>query len=346
MAQGRLAGGGLLIGEWSGARPAQPLRFGVLGCADIAWRRVLPALNADPSVRLVVVASRDPAKAQMFAERFGAEAVVGYDTLLDRSDIDAVYVPLPVALHRVWVASALGAGKHVLVEKPLTTRARHTAELLAMAAKEGLILRENMIFVHHSQHSAVRTLVADGAIGDVRSFSSTFVIPARPPNDIRYEARLGGGALYDIAVYPIRAAMHLLPDQLSVVGATLRLDRARRVVLSGRVLLRGSTGVPAQLEFGMEGAYRSNYRLSGSGGHLDLDRVFTPPADHRPVVRLERRNRVEELALQPDDQVANCVRAFRTAILEGHMHGDLVDASNCQARLIDDVRQRAEVVVV
>ncbi|MDQ7907403.1 Gfo/Idh/MocA family oxidoreductase [Phytohabitans sp. ZYX-F-186] len=324
----------------------EPLRFGLLGCADIAWRRVLPAMRADDSVRLVAVASRDPAKATRFAERFGAEAVVGYDALLERPDIDAVYLPLPPSLHRLWTARALAAGRHVLVEKPLTMRARHTAALYESAAALGLVLRENVMFVHHAQHSVVRTLVDGGAIGQVRSFSSTFAIPPRPSDDIRYEARLGGGALYDIAVYPIRAAMLLLRDPLSVVGAVLRLDRARRVVLSGSVLLRTPTGVAARLEFGMEHTYRTEYRLVGSAGRLTLDRAFSPPADHRPVVRIDRGGRIEEVTLAPDDQVANTIRAFRAAVLDGAARGGPVDAAVTQARLIDEVRARAEIVPV
>lgn len=307
---------------------------------------MLPAMSADASMRLVAVASRDPARARLFAERFGAEAAVSYESLLARSDIDAVYVPLPVALHRVWVARSLGAGKHVLAEKALTARARQSVELYATAAEMGLVLRENVMFVHHSQHAAVQALVAQGVIGEMRSFSSTFVIPSRPAHDIRYQASLSGGALYDIAVYPIRAAMYHLGDQLCVVGAVLRLDRARGVVLSGSALLRTSTGVPAQLEFGMEHMYRSNYLLSGSDGCLALDLAFTPPADHRPLVRVERRDRVEEMALPPDDQVANAIRAFRTAIAAGDTAGELVDASISQARLIDELRTRAEVVSV
>jgi dTDP-3,4-didehydro-2,6-dideoxy-alpha-D-glucose 3-reductase len=322
------------------------LQFGVIGCADIALRRLLPTLSADRSVRLVAVASRDPAKARLFAQRFGAEAVVGYDALIGRSDIDAVYVPLPIALHRQWVGRSLAAGKHVLAEKALTTRAAHTAELYATAARSGLVLQENVMFVHHSQHSAVREIVARGAIGEIRSFSSTFTIPPRPAHDIRYSADLGGGALYDIAVYPIRAAMLLLQDRLNLVGATLRLDRTRQVVLSGSILLRTTSGVPALLEFGMEHAYRSNYRLFGSTGCLALDRAYTPTANRRPVVRVEGETRTEQILLHPDDQVANTVQAFRSAIVAGVTNTELVDDSIRQAQLIDDVWAHAQVVRV
>src|SRR5690349_16851277 len=95
------------------------LNVGILGTADIAWRAMAPALAADPTVRLVAVASRTEGRAARFAERFGCAAVTGYENLLRRDDLAAVYVPLPTGLHGYWVGRALAGGRHVLVEKSL-----------------------------------------------------------------------------------------------------------------------------------------------------------------------------------------------------------------------------------
>ncbi|TDB69965.1 Gfo/Idh/MocA family protein, partial [Micromonospora sp. KC721] len=162
------------------AAPYRPVRLGLLGCADIALRRVLPAVAALDSVRLTAVASRTMAKATAVAERFGGVPIAGYDQLLARADIDAVYIPVPTGLHATWIRRALAAGKHVLAEKPLTSCQADTADLVATAEKAGLVLMENYMFVHHGQHAAVRRLVTGGAIGELRSFSATFTIPARP----------------------------------------------------------------------------------------------------------------------------------------------------------------------
>ncbi|MFD0546034.1 Gfo/Idh/MocA family protein [Streptomyces mexicanus] len=114
-----------------------PVRFGVLGCADIAWRRTLPAMRAEPSIEIRAVASRDLTKAERFTGSFGGAAVKGYAELLKRDDVDAVYIPLPAALHTEWVERAVLAGKHVLAEKPLTTRSPETARLLTSRANAG-----------------------------------------------------------------------------------------------------------------------------------------------------------------------------------------------------------------
>src|SRR5215212_9491250 len=144
------------------------LRMGVLGCASIAIRRVLPALTEAEGIELTAVASRDPAKARQVAHRFGCAAAGGYDELLDRPDLDAVYIPLPTGLHAHWARRALAAGKHVLSEKPLTCDHATAVSLVEQASKAGLWLMENFMFLHHRQHEEVRTLVAEGRIGAPR----------------------------------------------------------------------------------------------------------------------------------------------------------------------------------
>ncbi|WP_437010045.1 Gfo/Idh/MocA family protein [Streptomyces sp. enrichment culture] len=326
-----------------------PVRFGVLGCADIAWRRTLPAMRAEPSVDIRAVASRDPAKAERFTGRFGGAAVKGYAELLKRDDVDAVYIPLPAALHTEWVERALLAGKHVLAEKPLTTRAPETARLFDLASERGCLLLENMMFLHHPQHRRVDELVSGGAIGELRSFESTFTIPPRPPEDPRYLPDVGGGSLVDIGVYPLRAALRFVGGRLRLVGGALRVERARGAVVGGSVLLSDPAGVTAQLHFGMEHSYCSAYELRGSSGRLRLDRAFTPPPDHRPTVWVERQDGAEEISLPAGDQFANIVAAFAAAVLSGDGGGGVardLAAQNAdslrQAELVDAIRDGSE----
>jgi NDP-hexose-3-ketoreductase len=294
-----------------------PVRIGVLGCADIARRRVLPAMATVPGAEVAAVASRDPQKAAELAARFGCRPVSGYAALIELAELDAVYIPLPAAMHADWAEAALRAGKHVLAEKPVTTDPRRTRTLLRLARAHGLALMENVMFVHHRQHAAVRGLVADGAIGELRSFHAAFAVPERPARDIRYARALGGGALWDAGVYPVRAALHFLGSSLSAVGAVLTEGSGREVATSGSALLRAASGVSAQLTFGLEHAYLSCYTLWGSGGRVTVNHAFTPPAGHVPVLRLERGTAVEEIRLEPDDQVANTVSAFVAAVRAG-----------------------------
>ncbi|MFE3588712.1 Gfo/Idh/MocA family protein [Streptomyces niveus] len=321
------------------AAPPRPVRIGVLGCAEIARRRMLPAFAADAGTELVAVASRDITRARDAVGPYDARPVHGYRALLDRDDIDAVYVPLPAALHHTWVEAALRAGKHVLAEKPLTTEPRATARLFRLARRRRLALVENVMFLHHPQHDAVRALVADGAVGEIRSFRAEFSTPRFPTDDIRYRRDLGGGALWDTGVYPVRAAMRFLGPRLEAVGAVLARDPALGVDTAGAALLRTRSGVTAQLAFGLDHGYASTYELCGSHGRITVDRAFTPPADHVPVVRIESRWDRQELRLEPFDQVAASVSAFAGAVLGGGASGA---DSRRQAALLTAVRVLAD----
>lgn len=321
------------------------VRIGVLGCASIALRRTIPAIQSCRRTALTAVASRDPEKAKQVAARFGC-AVSTYEELLQRDDVDAVYVPVPPSLHLRWGLEVLRAGKHLLLEKPAATTAEETRQLVHQAGERGLVLRENFAFLHHSQHQKVREMIAAGRLGTVRTYSAAFCFPPLHPEDIRYSAHLGGGALLDAGVYPIRGAQVLLGSDLKVVGSTLRIDPERGVDVAGQALLAGANGVLVDTQFGFQHVYSSRYALWGSTGRLSLDRAFNPPAAWQPVVRIEEQDHAEELTLPADHQFENSVRSFAEAVLAGRDARSEDEAAHCaqsvrMAELVDDIRRLA-----
>lgn len=318
------------------------LRLGVLGAADIAWRRVLPAVQTSERARLVAVASRDPGSAARFTERFGGD-VTEHAELLARDDVDAVYIPLPASMHAEWAAAALRADKHVLVEKPLADSGPAAAELVSLAERKSLVLRENVMFLHHPQHGRVRELIAAGRFGSVRAFSDQFLVPPQPAGDIRYRADLGGGALRDVGMYPLRAARLFLGPGLRVAGASLRVDPESGVELSGQVLLVSRDGVLADLGFGFEHSYVSRYAVWGSRARLLVEHAHTPPATYRPVLRIDEQDHCEETTLPPADQVSRCFEEFAGAALgqdDGLPEADPRIGAEV-AELIDEVLKQA-----
>ncbi len=311
------------------------IRLGVLGCSDVAWRRTLPSLVRVPELKLTAIASRDADKAVKFAARFGGEPVLGYASLLERTDLDAVYVPLPSSMHPDWVEQALRTGLHVLVEKPLAATQAQAHGLVTLAQERELVLVENFAFLHHSLHASVRQLLADGVIGELRSFSSDFAFPPLPAGDIRYQRELGGGALLDAGVYPVRAAQLFLGAELEVIGSTLSFSPEYGVDIAGAALLSTPAGVSAQLRFGFAHAYRCAYALWGTGGQISVHRAFTAPDDFAPVIRISRQSGVEERTSAADTQFSNGLAAFARAILNG-MGTDVGDIVR-QAALVEGI---------
>ncbi|MFI1913922.1 Gfo/Idh/MocA family protein [Nocardia sp. NPDC020380] len=315
------------------------LRLGVLGCAGVAWRRTLPSLARLPELTVAAIASRDPAKAAEFTRRFGGEAVSGYRALLDRPDIDAVYIPLPASLHPEWIDAALRAGLHVLVEKPLATTQSAANELALSAVARDRVLVENFAFLHHRAHAEVRALLAAGVIGELRAFTADFAFPPLPAGDIRYQPELAGGALFDAGVYPIRAAQLFLGPDLEVAGATLTMSPEYGVDIAGSALLTSPVGIPAQLHFGFAHSYRCAYTLWGEQGRISVHRAFTFPDDFTPVVRIMRHSGIEERTLAPDAQFTNGLAAFARAIRNSEKTD--VDSIVRQAALVEAVATAA-----
>ncbi|WP_234391540.1 Gfo/Idh/MocA family protein [Streptomyces sp. CB02613] len=322
-------------------RTAGRLRVGVLGCADIARRRMLPALVRSTDAELIAVAGRDPAKTRRFTDFFGGVPVDGYERLLERADVDAVYVPQPTGLHAHWAERALRAGKHVLVEKPLAPTEREADRLVRLAASLGLALLENFMFLGHAQHTLARGLLADGAIGELREISAEFGVPPRPDGDIRLQHVLGGGALNDVGCYPLRTALlHLGPDA-RVVGASLRYDGG--VDRGGAALLDAPSGATARLGFGMDRSYTASCVLWGSTGRITLPRAYTPPPDRPALVRWEGRGGLRELSVPPQDQFATVLTSWADRVRNGvpsPLEGEPVVRL---AALLDQVRHRSPI---
>lgn len=203
------------------------LRWGILGAAKFAREHMAPAIHAARGAELVAIATSDPVKAepfQAFAPRI--KVLDSYEALLADPDVDAVYVPLPNTLHVEWAIKALGAGKHVLCEKPIAMRASDFDALEAAAKKADRLCAEAYMIVHHPQFIRARELVQGGAIGKLMHIDTVFSYNnAGDLSNIRNKADMGGGGLRDIGVYNFGAARFVSgAEPLRVPYANVRYE--------------------------------------------------------------------------------------------------------------------------
>ena len=292
------------------------MRIGILGTADIAFRRFLPALQKCEAFTYAGVASRTPEKAKPFVDTFGGQVYDGYDSLLADDSIDAVYVPLPPALHYEWGKKALLSGKHLLMEKPFTTSLEQTEELLRLAEEKGLAVHENYMFLYHSQLSYIKKLIADGELGDIRLYRMSFGFPKRAEGDFRYNKALGGGALLDCGGYPVRLALELLGDTTRVTQAKLVQPAGYEVDLFGNAVLENDDGLCAQISFGMDNAYQCQLEVWGSKQTLIASRIFTAGDGYAPTVQLRSSQGEKEEKLSADDQFLHSIEQFARLITQ------------------------------
>jgi predicted dehydrogenase len=202
--------------------------WGVIGAANIATARMLPAINLAPHARLAAFASRDASKAEQFGKQFGAAKVyTSYDDLLNDDQVEVIYIPLPNQLHFEWSLRALEAGKHVLCEKPLCLSADHVSRLCAARDKSGKHIEEGFAFRNHAQWDTVQEIIKGGAvggIGEVRAAHCTLAKQFLDPSDVRNQPGAGGGALYDLGSYAISACNLIFKRAPQRVVASLNMD--------------------------------------------------------------------------------------------------------------------------
>ncbi len=316
-----------------------PLRIGVMGCADIAWRAMIPAFIDCDEVALVAVASRTQAKAEKFATHFGCEALVGYEFLLSREDIEAIYIPLPTGLHEEWVKKTLEAGKHILVEKSFAESFASARSLVDLARKKNCLIIENFLFPHHSQHAWVMDQISNGEMGDIHLFRSTFGFPPLAETNFRYNPVLGGGALLDAGAYGVKAARLFLGNDLTLLGAALKYDKKTGIDVYGDAMLKNSKGQVAQISFGFDFYYQCHYELLGTQGKLVIERAFTAPPGFSPPVRLEQQDNRTSISLPADNQYLNMSRFFASTIRNEKNWMDHWDSLLRQAELMDAIRK-------
>jgi D-xylose 1-dehydrogenase (NADP+, D-xylono-1,5-lactone-forming) len=271
------------------------VRWGVLSTAGIG-RLVIEATRAADHAEFVAVASRDAGRARAFAGELGLGHSFGsYEELLASSQVDAVYVPLPVAMHTEWTVKALEAGKHVLCEKPLATSTADAARCFDAAEAAGRRCVEGLMYRHHPQTTLARRLVADGAIGRLAHVWAALSVSV-PPDDIRRSLELGGGALGDLGCY-CASAIRLFAGDPARVSAIQVRDGTAGVDLRMAATLRLPGDVLAQFDVALDLTRRDELELVGTEGRLVIPDPWLCRASH---LELSRDGRVEHVPVDPD----------------------------------------------
>lgn len=327
------------------------IRIGVLCPSEIAFRRFMPALKQLDRFEYIGLAAAterefsgadsdqvrasELEKAEKFAAEHGGKIFSGYESLITSDEIDAVYIPLPPALHFKWAKKALEAGKHVLLEKPFTTSLENTKELIAIAENRGLAVHENYMFAYHTQLDWVKQQIASGVIGDVRLIRIDFGFPFRGANDFRYCKALGGGALLDCGGYTLKLASMFLGDTVRVTESQLCGKDGFEVDIYGSATLKNDAGLTAQVSFGMDNSYRCSLDIWGSSGSIYTNRILTAPAGYAPVMTIRNADGEKNMELPADDTFRKSIEAFADCISDSKKRADKYAEIIRQSGLVD-----------
>ena len=304
---------------------AKKVRWGLLSTANINKALIGPLQQAERS-ELVAVASRDSAKASAYAKAHGIPKAHGsYEALLTDPEIDAIYNPLPNLLHREWTVKAADAGKHVLSEKPLVTTLADFDQVSAAATRNKVTIFEAFMYLHHPQTRHVLELVGAGKVGAVQQINSWFhfYLPPERATNIRLNAQLHGGSLWDVGVYPNSAVLSIAsaagageaPEEVwasQIIGET-------GVDVAMRAQLHFANGLVAQISSSFRTPFREALHIVGDQGSLYVAEPWKPGLQgHDSQVTFTSINGDSETIVTPAVDPYLCeVQAMEACLLDG-----------------------------
>lgn len=301
----------------------EPIRWGVLSTAGIGIKAMLPALRVAAGCDLRAIASRQLDRAEGVARNFGIERSYGsYDELLANPEIDAVYNPLPNHLHVPVTLQALQAGKHVLCEKPLAMTQAEARQVAKAASAANRQVAEAFMVCHHPQWVRARELLREGRIGKPLAIQVLFSYSNTDPDNVRNQADIGGGGLYDIGCYAVRAGRWLFDSEPEAVCAVMDRDPEFGTDRLTTGAIRFPNGSHLGFTVATQSALTQQMTILGAEGYMLFDAPFNCPSDHAARLIIDEgsdlfgKGRQVEV-LPPADQYRLQVEEFSRAIVSG-----------------------------
>ena len=259
-------------------RSFEPVRFGILGAANIA-REFIDSVKNSSLVSVDAIASRDGYKAAQFAKSYNIpQHYASYEAMLADPRIEAVYIPLPNDLHAPWAIRAAEAGKHILCEKPLAVSLSDVRAMFSAARKSRVKLAEAYPYMAQPQTIRMKELLTDDAIGQIQTISAAFGFGLVSPNgsptanaaNIRLSPERAGGGLLDAGTYAVSLLCLALSERPARVIASARYTKTN-VDQTVVALLEFSSGTLGQISCSMSTSFHRKALIVGSKGVIETD---------------------------------------------------------------------------
>ena len=255
------------------------VKWGILGVASIATRKVIPGMQKGKWSEVAAIASRDFAKAEKAAKELGIPKACGsYEELIADKEIEAIYNPLPNHLHVPWSIKAAEAGKHVLCEKPIAQNAAEAETLRTARDRYKVKIGEAFMVKTYPQWLRVRELIHQKRIGDLKSIMTVFSYFNRDPKNVRHNVEWGGGGLLDIGCYPITLSRWIYGEEPKRVAGTIENDPDFGTDRLASAILEFSRG-QSIFTCGTQTNYFQRMTLLGTTGRIDVEIPFNAPTN-------------------------------------------------------------------
>ena len=270
------------------------IRFGILGNAAIARGQFIPGIKLSKHCKLAAIASRGGVPADLEPD---IKHYSSYEDLLCDPDIDAVYIPLPNALHCKWAIAAMEKGKHVLCEKPVAMNEKEAREMFECAKKNNVLLMEAFMYRHSPKTAKALELVSSGAIGKIRHAHAHHGYTLNWDSPARQDKSLGGGSVYDVGCYCVSLVNLLLraqgaaPQDVTAVFNMTEAGYDEHAIAT----VRYDNGALATLESWFDAAGDQRALIVGESGSLEIPRF---PSGGKDVLILTNKDGRQEIEVE------------------------------------------------
>ena len=300
----------------------------ILGCSSIVTRRVLPAALACGRIHRISLASRTTADSPV-PDR--VTLYRDYDDAINASGADVAYVSGVNAAHAEWIARALTAGLHVMVDKPAVLDVASAESVVALARRVRRGIGEATVFAFHPQIAALRALVPPADLASTRATAS-FSVPPLPPSDFRYRHELGGGSLYDLGPYAAATSRLLFGEAPATVACMVLSTRgAPAVDTSFSMLLTYPGGGSLAGHYGFVTTYQNRLSVLSGSRVVDAERIFSTPPELACAIRVREPEGERIVAVPAADAFTLFLEAFTAAVDRG-------DFEAFESALLEDAR--------
>jgi predicted dehydrogenase len=293
----------------------QKIRFGIIGCSNIAKSSVLPAMKKSKNVILEHIGSRSEEKAKNFSDEFGCKKFGSYNDVLNDEDVDAVYISTPISTHEEWIAKSANSRKHILCEKSSVDTFSSAKKSIKVCNDNDVRLMEGFMFRFHPSHRKVKELIQQKKLGKISLFSSKYGFPPISKNNIRYNKSLGGGILNDAGCYPICASRIIFGSEPIGISCEQQIDKEHEVDTKTSLFMKFNNSQISQSFVAYDMSYQSTYSIWGSEGHLQLTRAYNVPSDMNVNLEINSSTINEKISIDPVNHFEIMIDSFCSELI-------------------------------
>lgn len=294
----------------------QKIKFGIIGCSNIAKSSVIPAIEKSKNAELEYIGSSSEEKAKNFSNEFNCKKFGSYDDVLNDEHVDAVYISTPISTHEEWIIKSAKSGKHILCEKSLVDSFLSAKKSIEICYNNDVRLMEGFMFRFHPSHKKVKEFIQQKKLGQISLFSSRYGFPPISKNNIRYNKSLGGGILNDAGCYPVCASRIIFDSEPIGISCEQHIDEKYDVDTKTSLFMKFNNSQISQSFIAYDMSYQSTYFIWGSEGHLQLTRAYNVPSDMNVNLEINSSTINKKILIEPVDHFEIMMDSFSSELIK------------------------------